>query len=64
MATKAEQKLFLFALPAPKLRSMESAGAPTLPRTFSIATAPFGVIIPRRIAGSCRDWPPSQRSMP
>lgn len=51
MATKAEQKLSLFALTAMVVGSMVGAGIFSLPRTFGIATGPFGAIIAWCIAG-------------
>jgi arginine:ornithine antiporter / lysine permease len=51
MATKAEQKLSLFALSAMVVGSMVGAGIFSLPRTFGTATGPFGAIIAWCIAG-------------
>jgi arginine:ornithine antiporter/lysine permease len=47
-----KQKLTLFALTAMVVGSMVGAGIFSLPRTFSIATGPFGAIIAWCIAGS------------
>ncbi|MBP1887234.1 basic amino acid/polyamine antiporter [Sinorhizobium mexicanum] len=51
MATKTEQKLSLFALTAMVVGSMVGAGIFSLPRTFGVATGPFGAIIAWCIAG-------------
>jgi len=51
MAIKAEQKLSLFALTSTVVGSMVGAGIFSLPRTFGIATGPFGAIIAWCIAG-------------
>ncbi|WP_408642379.1 hypothetical protein [Sinorhizobium chiapasense] len=45
MATKAEQKLYLFALNALVGGSMVGSGAFSLRRTVGIATGPSGAII-------------------
>ena len=52
MGTGAEQKLSLFALTAMVVGSMVGAGIFSLPRTFGIATGPFGAIIAWCIAGA------------
>jgi arginine:ornithine antiporter/lysine permease len=44
-AASAEQKLTLFALTAMVVGSMVGSGIFSLPRTFAIATGPFGAII-------------------
>lgn len=51
MATRAERKLSLFALNGIVVGSMVGAGIFSLPRTFCIATGPFGAIIAWCIAG-------------
>ena len=51
MASGSEQKLSLFALTAMVVGSMVGAGIFSLPRTFGIATGPFGAIIAWCIAG-------------
>jgi arginine:ornithine antiporter/lysine permease len=51
MGTKAEHKLSLFALTAMVVGSMIGAGIFSLPRTFGMATGPFGAIIAWCIAG-------------
>ncbi|MGX5732927.1 basic amino acid/polyamine antiporter [Bosea thiooxidans] len=51
MAGNAEQKLSLVALTAMVVGSMVGAGIFSLPRTFGIATGPFGAIIAWCIAG-------------
>lgn len=45
MANQSEQKLSLFTLSALVIGSMIGAGIFSLPRTFGIATGPFGAII-------------------
>jgi len=51
MAAASTQKLTLFALTAMVVGSMVGAGIFSLPRTFGIATGPFGAIIAWCIAG-------------
>jgi arginine:ornithine antiporter/lysine permease len=51
MATKAAEKFSLFALTAMVVGSMVGAGIFSLPRTFGLATGPFGAIIAWCIAG-------------
>lgn len=50
MASGSEQKLSLFTLSALVIGSMIGAGIFSLPRTFGIATGPFGAIIAWTIA--------------
>jgi arginine:ornithine antiporter/lysine permease len=50
-ATPATQKLSLFALTAMVVGSMVGSGIFSLPRTFGIATGPFGAILAWCIAG-------------
>jgi arginine:ornithine antiporter/lysine permease len=45
MASSSEQKLTLFALTAMVVGSMVGSGIFSLPRTFGVATGPFGAII-------------------
>ena len=52
MATKAEQKLSLFALTAMVVGSMAGAGIFNLPSRFATATGPFRAIIAWAIAGT------------
>jgi len=49
-ATPSTQKLSLFALTAMVVGSMVGPGTFSLPRTFGIATGPFGAM------GECRCW--------
>jgi arginine:ornithine antiporter / lysine permease len=51
IATSSIQKLSLFALTAMVVGSMVGSGIFSLPRTFSIATGPFGAIFAWCIAG-------------
>ena len=44
-ASSSQQKLTLFALTAMVVGSMVGSGIFSLPRTFGIATGPFGAII-------------------
>jgi len=50
--TSSQQKLTLFSLTAMVVGSMVGAGIFSLPRTFGIATGPFGAILAWCIAGS------------
>ena len=52
MASEPLQKLPLFALTGMVVGSMVGAGIFSLPRTFGIATGPFGAIIAWCIAGA------------
>ena len=52
MAPEPTQKLSLFALTAMVVGAMVGAGIFSLPRTFAIATGPFGAIIAWCIAGT------------
>ena len=51
MAAASTQKFTLFALTAMVVASMVGAGIFSLPRTFGIATGPFGSIIAWIITG-------------
>ena len=52
MAPEQTQKLSLFALTTMVVGGMVGAGIFSLPRTFAIATGPFGAIIAWLIAGT------------
>jgi len=55
MAASSQNRLSLFSLSAPFIGSMIGAGNFSLPRTFAVATSPFGAIIAWRLAagGMC-----------
>ena len=64
-ASSSQQKLTLFALTAMVVGGMVGAGIFSLPRTFGIATGPFGAIIAWCIAArACTCWRASSRRWP